>query len=149
MAARRVLPLLALLALPLAPVAGADFVYSGTNPSDQAHVPQMHCEFVQTDPATPADPLRCDLSGPIQGAMVMRVRIAGPGHVYAYLFDEAKGTQIAQMECSSTLQNSCVRLLGVGRSGVTASRVGFHAFLDGPGPAVATATVEKVEYSLP
>ena len=141
----RALPLLALLAL--APLAGADLVNSGTMETDQAHVPQMHCELVQTEPATPADPVRCDLEGALRNAMVMRVRIAGPGHVYAFLFDEARGSQVAQMECTSTLQASCVRMLP-GRSGVTGT-LAFHALLDGPGPAVVVATVEKVEYSLP
>ncbi|HWH09317.1 MAG TPA: hypothetical protein VNX21_08960 [Candidatus Thermoplasmatota archaeon] len=139
-------PLLVLLAL--LPVAGANFVHSGTYQGDQAHVPQMHCEFVQTEPASRADPLRCELNGPLRNAMVMRVRIAGPGHVYAFLFDEAKGTQVAQVECTSVTQQTCLRVLP-GTRGVTSPNLRLHAFLDGTGPAVATVTVEKVEYSLP
>lgn len=136
------------LAILLAPLAAADLTYSGTNATEDPHVPQMHCEFVQTDPHGRADPMRCDLEGPLTRAMVLRVRIVGPGHVYAFMRDEAKGTQLVQTDCTSGLQVSCVTLLG-GRNGLTLPRVALHAFLDGPGPAVATVTVERVEYSLP
>lgn len=140
-----------LLAAVLAPLAAADLTYSGTNQTEDAHVPQMHCEFVQTEPHGRADPLRCDLEGPLTRATLLRIRLLGPGHVYAFMRDEAKGTQLVQTDCTTTLaapQRSCLTLLG-GNNGLTLPRVALHAFLEGPAPAVATVTVERVQYSLP
>ena len=139
---------LLLLAALLAPLSAADLTYSGTNQTEDAHVPQMHCEFVQTEPHTREDALRCDLESPLSRAMVLRIRILGAGHVYAFMRDEAKGTQLVTTDCVSTLEKTCLTLLG-GRSGLTLPRVALHAFLDGPAPAVAVVTVERVEYALP
>lgn len=142
------LPLALVLAL-LAPAALADFVNSGTSNGDQDDVAQFHCELVQTEPRTRVDPTRCDLTGQLVQANVMRMRVVGPGRLYGFLINEWTNTQIAQLECVSTLQASCVKFLPGGMGGTTASRVGFHALLDGPSPAVATVEVVRATISLP
>lgn len=134
---------LLLLAMLLAPAALADLQNSGQG-GNAARSPQLHCEMLQTQARTRADPLRCEISGDVQRVTLLRVRMVGTGHVHAYIIDEVRGMQLAQLDCSSTTTTTCGRVIAP-----TSTRVGLHAFSDGPGGLLVTATVENAPNDLP
>lgn len=138
----------------LAPVAGADLTLSGGAPYGVPELPQAYCAVVQTTSHTSTQPARCDVSTQATGVQLIRVRLVGEGHALTYA-DQGMGvvTQWGPIQCSADATHGnvapgvCSTALVVNPTGVTAP---FHMILlvDGPGRAVATATLENVIINL-
>jgi hypothetical protein len=149
----RAAPLVLSLLLAVCGFASAD-LSQGSGPAlGLGLVPQVSCAVVQTTPHAASDPARCDVWG-VRGAsvVVLRVRLAGEGHVLAYADEQTPTSlleQIGPAECraSATSGGACVA-----RAVNTYPPTGtfnLHLFVDGPGHAVAEASLETLDLGLP
>lgn len=142
--------LAAFVTLLATPVVDADLAQGGKGAA-APYAPQLYCELVQTEPHTSAAAQRCEATGAVTGAKVLRARIAGAGHVFAWIEDNIQHVQLVSLDCTVAATDgarSCTAPLP-GTGGASSSSMTLRVLADGPGRAVYSVSVESMTSGTP
>ena len=122
----------------VAPAVGAEYVASGRSPWDSGYPlnPQMYCAVVFDEGGEHF----CKVQGPVRNVEIVRVRIAGKGHVHVSLVDDVGPLGLPEQRASVDCDRSCVVPIPGGQHHDTAWTM--YVWLDAPGPAALQASVE-------
>jgi hypothetical protein len=150
----------------LAPFVAADAQLAGGYMSGQdvPDSPQLFCEVVQTEAHTASSPYRCDITGYAAGVTVIRARVVGIGHAYAWA-DYGSGQQTSFLSCSATTEGPSFPSVLAGHpdhtpyykmcSGLVAAGLALsttfalHARVDGAGGATYSVWLEHAYGPVP